>query len=295
MLQKKPSRDLSQKERFIEAARAAEADATGETFERVVSTIIPPRKDSDVSWASSTLFLNSLWGDGMSKFKRSKEDLEAELVEQVTALRASASAYDADRKNRWEAKRLAATAYILLHDGPGGSRTRALLRQTGRRGKMKFLSTKVVPPAFGQGKLVAAQGALLVSIHFASGLVEYVPHLGHHPFSQDFRWLSFQEWWEESLFHPFSHLNLSRKNLVFTLRTQDGGGHVDRAISNAEYASLKTQGDGTARLLSGGGVEFYGVEFFGDQTTGELIPNGVNAHMRQIAWELDESLKLAGL
>ncbi|MBO6669610.1 hypothetical protein [Parvibaculum sp.] len=39
---KKPDRKLSQKERFIEAARAAEADETGETFERTIEKIIPP-------------------------------------------------------------------------------------------------------------------------------------------------------------------------------------------------------------------------------------------------------------
>lgn len=38
----KVNRKLSQKERFIEAARAAEADETGETFERALKTVIPP-------------------------------------------------------------------------------------------------------------------------------------------------------------------------------------------------------------------------------------------------------------
>jgi len=40
---KKPSRKLSQKERFIEAAREAEADETGKTFERALSRIVPAR------------------------------------------------------------------------------------------------------------------------------------------------------------------------------------------------------------------------------------------------------------
>lgn len=43
---KKPSRKLSQKERFIEAARNAEADETGETFERVIAKIVPPQDGS---------------------------------------------------------------------------------------------------------------------------------------------------------------------------------------------------------------------------------------------------------
>lgn len=40
----KVNRKLSQKERFIEAARAAEADETGETFERTFGKIVPPKK-----------------------------------------------------------------------------------------------------------------------------------------------------------------------------------------------------------------------------------------------------------
>ena len=45
---KKPpkNRKLSQKERFIEAARAAEADETGETFERTFKKIVPPKQSS---------------------------------------------------------------------------------------------------------------------------------------------------------------------------------------------------------------------------------------------------------
>lgn len=42
----KPSRKLTQKERFIEAARKAEADETGETFERIIRDLVrapPPR------------------------------------------------------------------------------------------------------------------------------------------------------------------------------------------------------------------------------------------------------------
>lgn len=45
---KKPSRDLSQKERFIEAARNAEADETGETFERAMKKITPARRGATI-------------------------------------------------------------------------------------------------------------------------------------------------------------------------------------------------------------------------------------------------------
>ncbi len=43
----KVNRKLSQKERFIEAARAADADETGETFQRALGKIVPPKDVSD--------------------------------------------------------------------------------------------------------------------------------------------------------------------------------------------------------------------------------------------------------
>jgi len=40
----KNSPKLTAKQRFIEAARAAEADETGETFERAFEKIVPPKQ-----------------------------------------------------------------------------------------------------------------------------------------------------------------------------------------------------------------------------------------------------------
>ena len=40
------NRKLTQKERFIEAARAHEADESGETFERAMTKIVPSSADT---------------------------------------------------------------------------------------------------------------------------------------------------------------------------------------------------------------------------------------------------------
>jgi hypothetical protein len=42
----KVNRKLSQKERFIEAARSAGADETGETFEHAFKKIVPSKQNS---------------------------------------------------------------------------------------------------------------------------------------------------------------------------------------------------------------------------------------------------------
>lgn len=41
------NRKLSQKERFIEAARATEADESGETFERAMTAVVKPARSNE--------------------------------------------------------------------------------------------------------------------------------------------------------------------------------------------------------------------------------------------------------
>ncbi len=43
-VKKKPNPKLTQKERFIAAARAAECDESGQTFDKAIKKIIKPQK-----------------------------------------------------------------------------------------------------------------------------------------------------------------------------------------------------------------------------------------------------------
>ncbi len=73
----------------------------------------------------------------MPPYVKTEAELREELREQVAALRASSAAYDAGE--RWEATRLAATAYILLHDG--GRRSQSLLTRLNLRRELSFISS----------------------------------------------------------------------------------------------------------------------------------------------------------
>ena len=72
------------------------------------------------------------------------------------------------------------------------------------------------------------------------------------------------------------------------MRNQDGGGHVDAIISNADYVQFKTDGDPLLRQINKGIV-------FGEGAVGEPVANGLPATIQQIAWEVDQSLIKIGL
>lgn len=223
------------------------------------------------------------------RHKKSKEKLEAELSEQLLALRASAKAYD--EGNHWEAKRLSSTIYILLHDG--GHNSRSLLGLLGKKGGLRLVSSKVVPPS--QGTVVAASSTLIVHTRLTGSGAEYVPVLDDHPLRDQYRWLQFDRWWEEQVFHPVSSTSLSRKNIIFTMRSQDGGAHVDDAITNADYVRFDEKGDPSTRYHSPGTLVLTTSEAKQDSPSGEAIKNGIRATVRQIAWEVDHSLSKIAL
>jgi hypothetical protein len=68
---------------------------------------------------------------------------------------------------------------------------------------------------------------------------------------------------------------LNRSKLVTTLRHQDGGRHVGK-LTDAAYVDLKG-GGGLSRASSDG--------------TESEVEGLANASMRQVAWELTETLK----
>lgn len=91
------------------------------------------------------------------------------------------------------------------------------------------------------------------------------------------RWLSFGKWYEEAIFKAASGRSLSRKNLIASLRNQDGGSHIDGLLRDENYVALKTDPDPRMR---------------GED---QALPRAHYATMRQVAWELERSLALAAL
>lgn len=201
---------------------------------------------------------------------RSREELVTALNEQLEALKASSAAFDAGQI--WEAKRLATTAYVILYDGK--RRTVSLLTQLGVKDKLPFTSTAV--PSNPNNK--AAEMPLVV-VHLQTAGAKYLPlcATGGGPFPP--RQMSFDEWWNEPIFTDREKATLSRRTLVQTLRDQEGGAHFDDEVTAVVYRAVAN--DNAAGWLYGRPGE-----------EGKPIDPGPHfATMRQIAWEIVQSLK----
>ena len=154
----------------------------------------------------------------------SRTDLEAHLEEQLSFIEASAAAYDSGFES--EAKRLAVTLRVLLHD------TRHSKSLLGQLGKMngRFLDTAL---DLVLGNVASHGGLVMIAADLSGG--RYVAMLDDVPIPG--RWLEFAQWWGEPVFVDKQKRKLSRGDLVLTAANQDGGAHVDPVL-DATYADL---------------------------------------------------------
>jgi hypothetical protein len=204
--------------------------------------------------------------------KRPRAELIQLLTEQRQALAASCEGYD--RGSEWEAARLATTIYTLVHDG--GSIT-SLLTQLGLRSSLRFVSTgRYEPPPNMQ---VSSTSPPLVGFRGDAGGMKFVPQFcigGNKPPS---KLIQFPTWWaKENVFHEVGGTELTRRRLVFALRHQDGGSHVGE-LTDPSYVRLKA-----------------GAGFLGNAADGSTrtMIEAATATMRQVAWEVTETLKQLG-
>lgn len=210
----------------------------------------------------------------MAGYNRSDEELVEKLTTQMKALRSSAAAYD--KGELWEAERLAATVYILLHDGAG--RTKSLLGQLGKKNSLQYVSTsrgfRCEFAGWGS-KLISPEAyppTPLVVVRMNDEGVNFAPLCE----AMDPSWsrlLPFSRWYDEAVFKTASGRELSRKNLIFSLRSQDGGAHIDAHLRDEAYVGLFK--DASPQLRAGG----------------KPIPGAHFATMRQITWELEKTLE----
>lgn len=232
----------------------------------------------------------------MPRYCKTRDELLTELMEQMSALRASAQSYDGG--HLWEAKRLASAAYILVHDSPRG-RARSLLSQLGLRSSLECISSISAPVAErSHSGWDSSHGLLFVTLHNREA--RFTPKLGKG--AESYRNIPFLSWYDEVIFYGLRNASVSRKNLIHYLRSQDGGAHVDPTLDDPHYHDWKAYGDpGLSFEQSGDGLMLYGPTF--NVETGETIydPNpglpvrgSVFAAMRQIAWELESSISRLG-
>lgn len=200
-------------------------------------------------------------------YRKSPAELSQELLDQEKALKSSCASYD--EGNSWEAKRIATCIYMLLHDNEK-SQNRSLLRTLGIKHDVRYSSSSTpVRP----GNLMHHMP--LIALHApADGGFRYVPISSI--IEVDCHIVSFDTWWNEVVYAESSDgqykSQLTRKDMVYIMRTQDGGAHVDTRITNDLYHSLSR----------GAGWRIDG--------TDQPIKDAHFATMRQMAWELTVSL-----
>lgn len=163
---------------------------------------------------------------------------------------------------------------MLVHDGK--HKTKSVLSHLGILGKLDFLSSiEAHPLRHCILKGDAFPPTPLVSYHCDDTGWQVVPNC-HGPFLPK-EWngfLSFRHWWEEPVARNGRGL-LSRKNFVFSMRDQDGGAHVDAELKDPLYAAFLNDIDVRTRV------------------DGKPIAGAHLAVMRQIGWEMEETLDAA--
>lgn len=203
--------------------------------------------------------------------KRTPEELQEAFENQKAALVASAAGFDDGKK--WEALRLATAVYTLVHDG--GRNSNSILTQIGSKSGLKFLSS--IPP-LNERNLLATHD--LVMIEVRPDGAHYLPTRNN--FESFWRWLAFSSWWEhDPIFSSGSgHGLVSRKNLVFNLRNKEGGAHYDADVAESDYRTMTKSPIWVFKSDEHAETAIVGLEL---------------ASMRQVAFEVLETLKKAGL
>jgi hypothetical protein len=184
---------------------------------------------------------------------------------QRRALEASCRSYDAGEK--WEALRLATHTYTLVHDH--AKKSRSVLTQLGAMDGLKFVSACGTPPP----RLIGQWNPLVVIHMLADRPSEYLPKLDE--VTVPITMVSFKQWWERDIIFKDSAVSLTRKRLVFALRNQDGGSHLDEELRDPGYVELAKVSRTFAKR---------------PDHAPQFLLEAESAIMRHVAWELTKTL-----
>lgn len=196
--------------------------------------------------------------------KITQAELARHLTEQIGFLQSSAKAYDLG--NDVEAKRMAVTLRVLLHDTKASS---SLLGQMHLKKRMQFVSTA---QRYDPTNLLSQQCLLMLSP--VGDNARYVPLFENQ---NRYRLLSFPDWSGEIVFSDQHKRLFRRKHVLKLLANQDGGAHVDPELDDT-FAVMKTN-DLTGWVVTKA-----------DGTTTPFSNDPVYATMRQMAFEVLQSL-----
>lgn len=202
------------------------------------------------------------------RYQKTRSELILAFRDQMNFLVASCKSYD--NGNLSEARRIANAVYILLFDGSGSGRnSRSLFSSLGYKNSIKLISTAS-------------------PIDYDNAFREFaLASLGGNGFEPNYRFpthvlrndkMSHGCWWEQIIYKAdgfTDQATMSRKNLLFHLRSQDGGSHVDTKVKSKSYYDLAFKGGG----------------WCGYDASGNLVQLHPHlAMMRQIGYEVEYSV-----
>jgi hypothetical protein len=162
---------------------------------------------------------------------QTSDDLQNHLIEQLEFLKTSVDAYDGGQTS--EAKRLATTLRVLLHDT---THSKSLLGQLRMKGQDFYDSSAY--ERFNQTPWDVAVYTGLIGhyMNAETNEVSYVPALDYTGDNTP-RWIPFEDWWTITVIKDEVGNRFTRRDLVLTMANQDGGAHVDPVITG-KYAAL---------------------------------------------------------
>ena len=203
----------------------------------------------------------------MSKIPQTSVELNKHLVEQIRFLKTSANLYD--KGDTSEAKRMALTIRLLLHDT---SSSKSLLAQLGSK-SIKFVDSAT---DWNPKNLISHHGLVMLKAGTAGAFVPKIDLPFRQPPSLD----EFDPWWTKVVIVDSHKNKFSRKDLILSITNKDGGAHIDPELEES-YAEL-TRFNSVGWMVIENCVkrELTGVEL---------------ASIREIAWEVLESINKAGI
>jgi hypothetical protein len=207
--------------------------------------------------------------EGHSRYKLTRDDMVAQLREQLSFLELSGRAFDEGAEG--EAKRLAVVVRVLVHDTRSSV---SLLRHLSAKDTISYLNTA---DRINPANLAPTLG--LVYMEMSNEGFRYVARLGDPPpRDQRPRWKAFIDWWTDPVTKDGRGELFSRRDYVLTLSNREGGAHVEHSL-DARYAEL-TRNNSFGWSFGQGGEEPKPVDH-----------NPAPPSVRQIAYEIEQTIR----
>lgn len=202
----------------------------------------------------------------MAKVKQTKKELLSHIEDIIGFIDASSVAFDAGKTG--EAKRLAVSIRVLLHDT---KTSKSLLGLLGWKGGHSFLNSAI---PYNPKNLVSHHGLVGLRVGGDAGISYHAP-LRSRSTSRPYKYVKFPDWWNENVIVDSKKNTFNRRQLILSLCNKDGGAHVDPELDES-YANL-------TRNNSVGWVTLNG-------TDEEPLMDVEKHSVRQIAYEMMESI-----